>query len=115
MGVINMYCMYCGEQISDNSKYCKYCGKHIYEENVVDEPKEESASREYNIIDDNSDADTNEAYAEAPQPEKEEVIIDDIFLTHMPKRKKILLFLAAVFLTAVVAAAVFAMFFPQLI
>jgi zinc-ribbon domain len=42
-----MYCKYCGEEISEDSKFCKYCGKDIIETNEATSkviPSQEDAS-----------------------------------------------------------------------
>lgn len=107
-----MYCMHCGEQITDNSRYCKYCGRLVAEDEIINynENEEESAAP---VEEDESSFSYN--YSEKTDFKEKEQVIDDLFFEHIPKKKKIALFFIAVFMTAIVAAIVFAVFFPELV
>lgn len=114
-----MYCMHCGEQIADNSNYCKYCGKFVAENEITDTDEKISTAE---IITENADVPeevgtVDEVIYSAPYVDEEEEkvkVIDDIFFEHFPRKKKIGLFFIAVFMTAIVAVIVFAIFFPEL-
>lgn len=107
-----MYCMYCGNEISDSSRYCKYCGKLVAEDEMQiitsEEKQEETAVNEDYIVE-------NQVIENSQECAEKEIIIEDIFFQHISKEKKIILFLIAIFMTALVAVIVFAMFFPELI
>lgn len=106
-----MYCMHCGEQIADNSRYCKYCGRLVAEDEIINTIEEEAVS-----IDEYTDVNDDEfMFHTFLEEDDEEKVMDDIFFEHLSKKKKIGLFLIAVFMTAIVAVIVFAMFFPELI
>lgn len=51
----------------------------------------------------------------ASNKNRDEEVIEDFFFAHVSKKKKAALFMLAVFITAVIAAMVFAVFFPNLI
>lgn len=119
-----MYCMHCGEQIAENSRYCKYCGKLVAEDEIINIPEEDEGIN--NVQEEASSEKTdeylNEDYGLYDEDKEflnnlndEEEIIDDFFFEHMSRKKKIALFLFAVFMTAIVAAIVFAAFFPELL
>ena len=108
-----MYCMHCGEQIAENSRYCKYCGKLVAEDEIINIPEEDEGIN--NVQEEASSEKTDEYLNEDYSLYDEEEIIDDFFFEHMSRKKKIALFLFAVFMTAIVAAIVFAAFFPELL
>lgn len=51
----------------------------------------------------------------ASSKNNDDEVIEDFFFAHVSKKKKIALFMLAVFVTAIIAAIVFAAFFPNLI
>lgn len=119
-----MYCMHCGEQIAENSRYCKYCGKPVAEDEIINIPEEDEATDnvQEKSLSGKNDEYLNENYILYDEDKEslnnlndEEEIIDDFFFEHMSRKKKIALFLFAVFMTAIVAAIVFATFFPELV
>lgn len=119
-----MYCMHCGEQISENSRYCKYCGKPVAEDEIINIAEEDKATDnvQEETLSEKNDEYLNENYVlydkyneTLNDLNEEEEIIDDFFFEHMSRNKKIALFLFAVFMTAIVAAIVFAAFFPELV
>lgn len=116
--------MHCGEQIAENSRYCKYCGKPVAEDEIINIPEEDEATDnvQEKSLSGKNDEYLNENYILYDEDKEslnnlndEEEIIDDFFFEHMSRKKKIALFLFAVFMTAIVAAIVFATFFPELV
>lgn len=121
-----MYCMHCGEMISDNSRFCKYCGKLVAEDeiNTVNTEEisensnetEEVATESTNEIS-SSEAETDEygsiieRAVEITEKEPDVEVIDDYFFEHISAGKKAGLFIGAVVLTAVIACVIFALFF----
>lgn len=132
-----MYCMHCGEQIPDNSRFCKYCGKLVAEDEIrtvksgsKNETESETLQSDiFEIKEDSisqvseSAAEENESFAEnllnaAKEKTEKDLnveIVDDYLFEHISGGKKAVLFISAVFITAVVAVVVFACFFPELI
>ncbi len=125
-----MYCMHCGEQIADNSRYCRYCGKLVAEDEIrtVNEDRAEN-DRSLEGVEESAEPADGESAAEAAAEEaaeeynavntdegtQEVIVEDDIFLEHISKGKKRLLFFVAVILTVIVAVIVFTALYPELI
>ncbi len=123
-----MYCMHCGEQIDDNSRYCRYCGKLVAEDEIrtvnTAEPEYAEGGEEISAYSDDGDGSgmdgseaTTEESAAVNTPESAPKVIteDDIFLEHVSRGKKIMLFTVAVILTVIVAVIVFTTLYPELI
>ena len=111
-----MYCMHCGEQIADSSRYCKYCGEFVAENQIINDNETYTDKDIIETPDISEEVENvNEVIYSAPVEEEKEEIIDDIFFEHLSTKKKVGLFFAAVFMIAIVAVIVFALFFPELI
>ncbi len=116
-----MFCRYCGKEVAEDSKFCTYCGKMIVDRDRYEEENEVLATRdekeeEKQENEDLSYLDVFGSYEEKEVKEEEkEVVIEDLFLENMSRKNKILLFLSAIILIAIVAIIVLGIYFPNVI
>ncbi len=127
-----MYCMHCGEQIADDSRYCRYCGRLVAEDEIRPaapaEPENEQGREELSASSDEQYGGDTEENAEITEEGTAEhtavntaeiapevITEDDLFLEHVSRGKKILLFMVAVILTVIVAVIVFTALYPELV